>query len=696
MIFSCFNKLIICSSKRLAGQFYVNRTIHNSYVSLAGWKSKFRDPVRLRTKSKKLSVDFYGDSSLLEFSKAAGLNFDEVSKAILKIDEKYKKYTTKKNKEKPLDKEILVNLASCFDIKPQFFSRPLKEKKEVDEDVYPQPLPDDKDCEKRAPIVTIMGHVDHGKTTLLDALRSSRIVDTEHGGITQHIGAFSVKLKNSDSKITFLDTPGHAAFKKMRQRGAQSTDIVVLVVAADDGVKEQTVESIKYAREAGVQMIIAINKCDKPTANPNFTRRSLMEHDIVVEDMGGDIQVVEISALYKKNIDELQEALVALADIMNLKSTRKGLAEGSVIESSSIHGLGKVCTIIVQRGTLKKGSVIVCGTSWCKVRTMTDEFGKTIKEAGPVTPVRISGWRSDSLPSPGDIILEVEDEGKAQKVVNFREKKKMDLFTEEEYKNIEVKQAQEREIYRKNREFLLNRGQKYGSTLRYVVHKEQRFSKKTDDELKLNLIIRSDVDGTLEAILNVIDTYNSDKVGLNLVNFSVGPPTDKDIELATETNSLIYCFNTPISAGIKEMALKSNVKIEQFLVIYRLIEALKNELNGKLPPIEEMIQVAEGHVLKEFIITDNGQKQPIAGSLVDWGVFKKNNIFKIWRGSKLIYEGNVETFKCGNDFVNEVKTNREVGISIANKDIRFKTDDMIEVYDVVSTPQKIDWDPPGF
>uniref|UniRef100_A0A0N5BIP5 Tr-type G domain-containing protein n=1 Tax=Strongyloides papillosus TaxID=174720 RepID=A0A0N5BIP5_STREA len=695
MIFSSFSRLLLCSSRRLAGQFYVNRTIHNSHVNFK-FKKKSLDPIKLKVKSKKLAVDFYNDSSLWEFSTAAGLDFDEVSNAIIEIDEKYIKYTAGKKKDEPLDKEIIGKLASTFDIRPRFSTRPLKEKKEIDEDIYPQPLPDDKDCEKRAPVVTIMGHVDHGKTTLLDALRSSRIVDTEHGGITQHIGAFSVKLKNSDSKITFLDTPGHAAFKKMRQRGAQSTDIVVLVVAADDGVKDQTVESIKYAREAGVPMIVAINKCDKPKADPNLARRSLMEHDIVVEDMGGDIQVVEISALYKKNIDKLQEALVALADIMNLKSTRKGLAEGTIIESSSTQGLGKICTIVVQRGTLKKGSVIVCGTSWGKIRTMTDEFGKPVKEAGPSTPVRVTGWRSDSLPSPGDNVLEVENEAKAQKVVNFREEKKVELFTEEEYKHIEAKQAQERETYLKNREVLLNKGYRYGSTLRRVVHKQERFSKMSDDELKLNLMLRSDVDGTLEAILNVVDTYNSDKCELNLVDFSVGPPIDRDIELAAETKSLIYCFNTPVSAGIKEMALKKNVKIEQFLVIYRLVEALKNELSNKLPPITEMKQVAEGHVLKEFLITDRGKKHPIAGSLVDWGVFNKKNLFKIWRGSKLIYEGNVETLKCGNDFVNEVKTNREVGISIEDKNIRFKTDDTIEVYDEISTPQKIDWDPPGF
>ncbi|CEF65134.1 Translation initiation factor IF-2, mitochondrial [Strongyloides ratti] len=671
--------------------FFKNRTIYSSSLNFKT-RSKFVTPIRLnKQKSSKKSVNFYEDTSLLEFATAGDLDFNEVSERLININEKYEKYL---ETTVPLHKEVVLDLASCFNIKPIFKKRPSKINKSLEDDedvVYPQPLPDAKDCVKRAPVVTIMGHVDHGKTTLLDALRSSRIVDSEHGGITQHIGAFSVKLKNSDSKITFLDTPGHAAFKKMRQRGAMSTDIVVLVVAADDGVNEQTIESIKYAKEAGVPIVVAINKCDKPTANTKLTRRNLMEHDIIVEDMGGDVQVVEISALYKKNIDKLQEALISLADIMNLKSTFKGLVEGIIIESSTVQGLGKVCSLIVQRGTLKKGSIIVCGTSWGKIKTMTDEFGKPIKEAGPSTPVRITGWRGDYLPSPGEKVLEVEDEVKAQKIVNFREKKKIDLFTEKEYKVIDEKMKIERNIYLQNKKVLMDEGKRFASTVRNVICKNARFKREVDsDELKLNLMLRSDVDGTLEAILNVIDTYNSDKCELNLVDFGVGPPIENHIELAIETNSLIYCFNTPISTNLKEMAIRNNIKLEQFLVIYRLIESLKNELSNLLPPIREMKQVAEGHVLKEFIIAHHSNKKKVvAGTLVDWGVFNKNKLFRISRGTDIIYEGTVESLKCGKEFVNEVKTNCEVGISVPDTTVRFKEDDTVEVFDEIKDTENV-------
>uniref|UniRef100_A0A0K0E7P9 Tr-type G domain-containing protein n=1 Tax=Strongyloides stercoralis TaxID=6248 RepID=A0A0K0E7P9_STRER len=659
----------------------IKLTISTSSLNLKV-RSKFVKPVILgKQKSSKKSVNFYEDTSLSEFAKAGNLDFDDVFEKILNINKKNEKYV---ENNIPLDRQAILDLASSFGIRPILIKRPTKISQNLeDEDVYPQPLPDPKDCIKRAPVVTIMGHVDHGKTTLLDALRSSRIVDNEHGGITQHIGAFSVKLKGTNSTITFLDTPGHAAFKKMRQRGAMSTDIVVLVVAADDGVKDQTIESIKYIKEAGVPMVVAINKCDKPTADAKMARRNLMEHDIVVEDMGGDIQVVEISALYNKNLDKLEECLITLADVMNLKSTNKGLVEGVIIESSTVQGLG---------------SVIVCGTSWGRIKTMTNEFGQAIKEAGPSTPVRITGWRGDSLPSPGDKVLEVENEVRAQKVVNFREKKKNDLIAEQEYKIIQEKLEKDKEIYLENRKVLAAKGYRYSSSTRLVAHKKQRFQKIVDSgDQELNLILRSDVDGTLEAILNVIDTYDSDKCELNLVDFGVGPPIENHIELATQTNAIIYCFNTSVSAGIREMAIKNNIKIEQFLVIYRLIESLKNELSKMLPSITENKQVAEGHVLKEFILSRRGGKvQAVAGTLVDWGIFDKKKVFRISRGADIIYEGNVESLKCGNEFVNEVKTNCEVGIALPDKSIRFKEDDIVEVLEEVSRPQEIDWFPPGF
>uniref|UniRef100_A0AC35UHR8 Tr-type G domain-containing protein n=1 Tax=Rhabditophanes sp. KR3021 TaxID=114890 RepID=A0AC35UHR8_9BILA len=628
-----------------------------------------------------------------EFANMAEIDYDEVTERLIDINEHNMKYL----EGTLLDKRVILDLASCFDIKPRFIPRLNIDSDIEEQDVFPQaPV---QSGETRPAVISIMGHVDHGKTTLLDALRSSRIVDSEHGGITQHIGAFSVQMKNNNGKITFLDTPGHSAFKAMRQRGAKCTDIVVLVVAADDGVKEQTVESIRYAKDANVPIVVAINKCDKPNADTNYTRRSLMEHEIVVEDMGGDVQVVEISALYNKNIDKLQEALITLSEMLELRSTSRGLSEGVVIESSAVQGLGKICTIIVQRGTLRKGSIVVCGTTWAKVKTITDEFGKTIKEAGPSTPVRITGWRGDTLPAPGDTILEVDKEEKAQKVVNYRLKVEQDKLAEKDWKSIEGQREEDRQTYLKNRQKLLNKGIRYSSTLRRVVHRNERFSKDSNDnnDPKLNLMLRADVDGTLEALLNVLDTYKSKQCELNLVDFGVGPPIDNHIELAIETNSLIYCFNTPINANIRELALKSNIKLEQFLVIYRLIDALKAELSSKLEPLKELNLVGEGHIIKEFMISDRDKKkQPIAGTLVDWGTFDKNRIFRLSRQNTPYYEGVVESLKSGNAFVNQVKTNQEVGIALTDKKIRFKEDDLIEVFEQLETPQTIEWMPPGF
>lgn len=550
---------------------------------------------------------------------------------------------------------------------------------------------------KRPPVVTIMGHVDHGKTTLLDALRNSHIVAGEFGGITQHIGAFSVDLKGVGRKVTFLDTPGHSAFAAMRARGANGADIVVLVVAADDGVKEQTVQSIKFAQSAGVPIVVAINKCDKPNADPMRAKRSLLEHDVVVEDLGGDVQCVEVSALHAKNLPALQEALLIQSDLMGLQSTPKGLVEGVVIESSVVQGIGKVCTVVVTRGTLRKNAVLVAGKAWSRVRTMTDENGQHLHEAGPSTPVRISGWKED-IPTPGELLLEVPSTDRAQRAVKFRVGKEMAEKAEEDWKVIEERRMEEREQYLMNRQKLLDKGYRYGSTLRRVVHKEKRLEKAIDDGFpKFRLLLRTDVEGTLEAILNVIDTYSSEKCKFQLVDFGVGPPTNMDIEIAKETGALIYLFNVQPPAAIRSQAEQEGVRIEQYNVIYRLVEALKNELSLRLPKITEMELVGEGHVLKEFQISDrNRKRQPIAGVLVDWGNFQRNCVFKFIRAGKPFYEGEVESMKHQAEVVNSATTNTEVGIALEDKSIRFKPDDTVEVYSRKEIAQTIDWNPPGF
>ncbi|KAI6210889.1 Tr-type G domain-containing protein [Aphelenchoides besseyi] len=657
-------------------------------------------PITLRDiKSSKEPVEFYDEMTTAEVAYAVKDTESGVLEALKNIDSSFRL-----TKDARLNKKILLQLASVYDLRPRFSARPSEEKimKELNKeqlDLFPQPPPPANELISRAPVVTIMGHVDHGKTTLLDALRNSRLVAQEFGGITQHIGAFSVTLPKTKAKVTFLDTPGHAAFKEMRARGARATDIVVLVVAADDGAKDQTVESIKYANDAGVPMVVAINKCDKPAADPARARRSLMEHGIVVEDMGGDVQVVEISALQGTNIDALQETLIMQAEYMDLKSTAKGPVEGVVIESTTVQGLGKVCTMIVKRGTLKNGAVLIAGTTWGKVRTMQDEFGKTVRSAGPSTPVRIAGWR-DELPSPGEVILEVpEGENRAMEIAKLRSEREINKKAELEQDVIEAKRSAERKIYEENRAKKFQKGYAHGSTLRLIHHKVHKHTKERTEDTHptIRLILRTDVDGTLEAIQNVLDTYDSPEVDLQLVDAAVGPPIEEVVEIAAEFNAIIFCFNTPISAGVRKMATEKNVEIEQFNVIYRLIAALKARLDQVYGPAVERKLVAEGHVLKQFLITDRLRKKlPIAGTLVDWGVMKKSNIYRFIRKGDVVYEGTIESLKHEEEFVTEAKINTEVGIALGDKSIRFKEDDQVEVYEEVTVERHVNWHPPGF
>ncbi|XGW04636.1 hypothetical protein V3C99_015657 [Haemonchus contortus] len=657
-------------------------------------KRKFVEPVVVKhIKSTKEVVDLYSDMTARELAEVLNVDLDVVAESLIDMDKQNLELI---GEDKPIDKEYLIKTAALFDCKPRFVARPRKNNAESD-DVLPQPPPDPSECISRPPVVTIMGHVDHGKTTLLDALRNSHIVAGEFGGITQHIGAFSVDLKGVGRRVTFLDTPGHAAFAAMRARGAKGADIVVLVVAADDGVKEQTVQSIKFAQSAGAPIVVAINKCDKPTADPMRAKRSLMEHHVVVEELGGDVQCVEISALHAKNLPALQEALLIQSDLMGLKSTPKGLAEGVVIESSVVHGIGKVCTVVVTRGTLRKNAILVAGGAWSRVRTMTDENGRNLQEAGPSTPVRVSGWKED-IPMPGELILEVESMDRAQRAVKYRADKEMAEKAEKDWEAIEERRREEREKYLANRQKLLDKGYRYGSTLRQVVHKEKRLEKPKDDGFpRLHLLLRADVEGTLEAILNVIDTYDSEKCKFQLVDFGIGPPTIADLEMAKEAGALIYLFNVQPPTAIRTQAEQDGIRIEQFNVIYRLVEALKDELSRTLPKLTELELVGEGHVLKEFLISDrNRKKQPIAGVLVDWGNFQRDCIFKFLRAGKPFYEGEVESMKHQTEMVSTATTNTEVGLALGDKSVRFKEDDSVEVYIKKEVPQTIDWNPPGF
>lgn len=434
-----------------------------------------------------------------------------------------------------------------------------------------RPRPLKKDLIRRPPVVTIMGHVDHGKTTLLDSLRGTHLVEKEFGGITQHIGAFNVKLANQGEKssgqernITFLDTPGHAAFSMMRSRGARVTDIVVLVIAAEDGVMAQTVESIQHAKSMGCPIIVAINKIDKVNENQiNKVKQELLRYDLIPEEMGGDVQIVPISALKKTNLELLKEEIWTRAEVMELGGDPKGLVEGYVIESTQDLHKGKLATVLIQRGCLSKGSFLIAGKTWCKVKYIFDENLNALNKATLSQAVQVMGWKE--LPNAGDEVLQVENEHKAKEIVEIRHKKEV-LLKQKHDSNIIKKKRQEHDEYYKQK--LL---EKRATGERYPISKlepsevsnpnlhentwanyESGLIKPGENVKTLHIIIKTDVNGSLEAILNVLETYNAnDKVVLNVVHFEVGPIKKNDIEMAEMFNAIIYCFNLPVNHSLE-------------------------------------------------------------------------------------------------------------------------------------------------
>ncbi|VBB26746.1 unnamed protein product [Acanthocheilonema viteae] len=683
-------------------------------------RRKFIDPVVVsKTPSKKKIAEIYEDMKVGELAKVLESSEEEILQVLKNLNK------SPRGNNGILDMSSITTVVGAFGLKPKLVAHP---RSVVDNnfelDAFPQPLPPEDELRKRAPVITIMGHVDHGKTTLLDCLRHSQIVESEYGGITQHIGAFT--LKEKDCEITFLDTPGHAAFAKMRERGAQSTDIVVLVVAADDGVNEQTVQSINYAKQANVPIVVAINKIDKANANPvgayrMKAKQSLVEHGILVDDLGGDVLCVEISALQGKNVHELKEAILLQAEDMNLRSTWNGLVEGIVIESKIQPGIGKVCTMIVQRGTLVKGAALVAGTSWARVRAIHDEFGRELAKAVPSTPVVVAGWR-ENLPTPGERILQLENEQRAQQVVRYRLRKEINKKMEQDWvshaalfrgvisgtgydeKTAKQRIEKDRKEYLENRRKLLDAGMRTGSTLRLIVHKyskdfvqQQKYQKDTKNQKPcVRLMLNADVDGTLEAILNVFDTYKSEEVELDLVKFDVGPPSESDIKLAKDLEILLYCFNVQVTPGLRRVAEQLGVEINCFNVIYRLVEDLKSRLSDCLPEEVMLEQVGEGHVIKCFSVIVERKKQSVAGTLVDWGTINKSDSLRVLRDTTVIFEGSIRSMRIGTQVVNSASKNEEVGIAVSNEKIVFKEDDIIETYREKKIKKQINWNPPGF
>jgi len=496
----------------------------------------------------------------------------------------------------------------------------------------------------RNPIITIMGHVDHGKTSLLDYIRKEKVATGEAGGITQHIGAYSVKVK--DSTLTFLDTPGHAAFAAMRQRGANVTDIVVLVVAADDGVMPQTVESIKFCRNADVPIIVAVNKIDKPTANPDKVKQGLMEHNLLPEDWGGDTQYVHVSAHTGEGIDDLLEAIQLQAEIMELRENPKGAAEGVVIESKVEVGRGPVATILVQRGTLNKGDAIVVGETYGRARSLMDFSGKMLNSAGPSTPVQILGL--NTVPSPGDILNVVKNEREAQKVVDNRinERKALSNTT------VEKKTVSLEDFF---------------ATAQNNSEAEKKI---------LNLIIRSDVQGSYEAIVNALEKLGNDEVSVSVIGGGVGAITDNDVNLAASTGGFILGFNMRPVTTARRLAEEKGVDIKTYSIIYELINDVTLALEGMLTPEKVEKYIGRAQVRDTFSIPKVGT---IAGTAVIDGKIERGCSIRLLRDGKIIYDGRLSTLKRFKDEVKEVKTGYECGMALENfNDI--KVDDLIEAY----------------
>ena len=499
----------------------------------------------------------------------------------------------------------------------------------------------------RAPVVTVMGHVDHGKTSLLDYIREAKVAAGEAGGITQHIGAY--RVATSRGEITFLDTPGDAAFTAMRARGAKATDVVILVVAADDGVMPQTEEAILHARAAEVPLVVAINKCDKPSADPDRVKNELVAKGVIPEAWGGDTQFVEVSAHTGQGIDELLEAISLQAEVLELTSVVDAAAKGVVIESRMDKGRGVVATLLIQQGTLKHGDLVLAGQSYGRVRAMSNERGQQVKDAGPSTPVEILGL--DTTPSAGDDFVVLADERKAREVAQFRaEKERKDKLARQQASKLENMFAG------------MDAGQK-----------------KT-----LSVVVKADVRGSLEAILSSLAEIGNEEVQVNVVSSGVGGITENDVNLALTTGSIIVGFNVRADAGTRRIAEAEGVDIRYYSIIYQLLDEIKAALSGMLDPerVETIVGIA--NVREVFTSPKFGQ---VAGCMVVEGTVYRSKPIRVLRDNVVIFEGELESLRRFKDDVNEVRNGIECGIGVKNYDV--KVGDQIEVYEVKEVARQL-------
>ena len=501
----------------------------------------------------------------------------------------------------------------------------------------------------RAPVVTIMGHVDHGKTSLLDYIRKAKVAAGEAGGITQHIGAYHVEMDDG-KMITFLDTPGHAAFTSMRARGAKATDIVVLVVAADDGVMPQTIEAIQHAKAAGAPLVVAVNKIDKPEANPERVEQELLQYEVISEKFGGEVQFVPVSAKKGTGIDELLDAILLQSEVLELTAVKDGMASGVVIESYLDKGRGPVATILVQSGTLHKGDIVLCGFEYGRVRAMRDENGQEINEAGPSIPVEVLGL--SGVPAAGDEATVVRDEKKAREVALYRQGK---------FREVKLARQQKAKL-------------------------ENMFSNMAEgDVAELNVIVKADVQGSVEAIVQSLNELSTDEVKVKVVGSGVGGITETDATLAAASNAIVIGFNVRADASARRLIEAENIDLRYYSIIYELLNEIKAAMSGMLEPEfkQEIIGLAE--VRDVFRHPKFGA---IAGCMVTEGVVKRNNPIRVLRDNVVIFEGELESLRRFKDDVAEVRSNMECGIGVKNyNDV--KVGDQIEVFEVVEVKRSI-------
>ena len=503
-------------------------------------------------------------------------------------------------------------------------------------------------AEPRAPVVTIMGHVDHGKTSLLDYIRSTKVASGEAGGITQHIGAYHVETDNG--MITFLDTPGHAAFTSMRARGAQATDIVVLVVAADDGVMPQTIEAIQHAKAAGVPVVVAVNKIDKPEADPDRVKNELSQYGILPEEWGGESQFVHVSAKAGTGIDELLDAILLQAEVLELKAVRKGMASGAVIESFLDKGRGPVATVLVREGTLHKGDIVLCGFEYGRVRAMRNELGQEVLEAGPSIPVEILGL--SGVPAAGDEVTVVRDEKKAREVALYRQGK---------FREVKLARQQKSKL-------------------------ENMFANMTEGEVhEVNIVLKADVQGSVEAISDSLLKLSTDEVKVKIIGSGVGGITETDATLAAASNAILVGFNVRADASARKVIDAESLDLRYYSVIYHLIDEVKAAMSGMLSPELKQQIIGLAEVRDVFKSPKFGA---IAGCMVTEGTIKRHNPIRVLRDNVVIYEGELESLRRFKDDVNEVRNGMECGIGVKNyNDVR--VGDMIEVFEIIEIKRTI-------